>query len=93
MRSHAGNITVPTYQQLLGADVVIADAPTYNPDAFYELGVRRALKPRTTITIAEDKLVVSFDVGQIAMQIDRGEVVVTEAGIAAVLNFPTHSGS
>ncbi len=79
---HAGNINVPMYQQLLNADVVIADVSTYNPNAFYELGVRHALKPYTTITIAEDKLVFPFDVGQIAIRtyhhlgegIDFGEV-------------------
>ena len=79
---HAGNINVPMYQQLLTADVVIADVSTYNPNAFYELGVRHALKPYTTITIAEDKLVFPFDVGQIAIRtyhhlgegIDFGEV-------------------
>ncbi len=70
------------YKQLLNADVVIADVSTYNPNAFYELGVRHALKPYTTITIAEDKLVFPFDVGQIAIRtyhhlgegIDFGEV-------------------
>lgn len=79
---HAGNINVPMYQQLLTVDVVIADVSTYNPNAFYELGVRHALKPYTTITITEDKLVFPFDVGQIAIRkyhhlgegIDFGEV-------------------
>lgn len=79
---HAGNINVPMYQQLLNAEVVIADVSTYNPNAFYELGVRHALKPYTTITVAEDKLVFPFDVGQIAIRkyqhlgdgIDFGEV-------------------
>jgi MAP3K TRAFs-binding domain len=79
---HSGNINVPMYQQLLNADVVIADVSTYNPNAFYELGVRHALKPYTTITIAEDKLVFPFDVGQIVIRkyhhlgegIDFGEV-------------------
>ncbi len=65
---HAGNINVPMYQQLLNADVVIADVSTYNPNAFYELGVRHALKPFTTITIAEDKLLFPFDIGQIAIR-------------------------
>jgi hypothetical protein len=79
---HSGNINVPMYQQLLNADVVVADVSTYNPNAFYELGVRHALKPFTTITIAEDKLVFPFDVGQVAIRtyhhlgegIDFGEV-------------------
>jgi hypothetical protein len=79
---HSGNINVPMYQQLLIADIVIADVSTYNPNAFYELGVRHALRPYTTITIAEDKLVFPFDVGQLAIRtyhhlgegIDFGEV-------------------
>src|SRR5580692_4057931 len=79
---HSGNINIPMYQQLLTADVVVADVSTYNPNAFYELGVRHALKPYTTITIAEDKLVFPFDVGQVAIRtyhhlgegIDFGEV-------------------
>ncbi len=65
---HSGNINVPMYEQLLNADVVVADVSTYNENAFYELGVRHALKPYTTITIAEDKLVFPFDIGQIAIR-------------------------
>lgn len=65
---HAGNINVPMYEQLLDADIVVADVSTYNENAFYELGVRHALKPYTTITIAEDKLVFPFDIGQIAIR-------------------------
>jgi hypothetical protein len=59
---HAGVIDVPMFQQLLGADVVIADLSTCNPNAFYELGVRHALRPFTTIVISEDKLKYPFDV-------------------------------
>jgi len=90
---HSGNINVPMYQQLLNADVVIADVSTYNPNAFYELGVRHALKPYTTITIAEDKLVFPFDVGQIAIRtyhhlgegIDFGEVQRMRAELEAAV--------
>ena len=79
---HAGNINVPMYEQLLKADVVVADVSTYNLNAFYELGVRHALRPYTTIVISEDGLTFPFDVGQIAIRkyhhlgegIDFGEV-------------------
>jgi hypothetical protein len=37
---HSGTIDVPMFEQLLTADVVIADVSTSNPNAFYELGVR-----------------------------------------------------
>jgi tetratricopeptide (TPR) repeat protein len=65
---HAGNINVPMYERLLNADVVVADVSTYNCNAFYELGVRHALRPYTTIIISEDGMTFPFDVGQIAIR-------------------------
>src|SRR4051812_18651808 len=50
---HSGLIDVPMYELLLEADIVIADLSTANPNAIYELGVRHALRPRTTIIMAE----------------------------------------
>jgi tetratricopeptide (TPR) repeat protein len=61
-------IDVPTYEYLLTADVVIADLSTYNPNAFYELGVRHGLRPFSTIIIAEDSLNYPFDVSLIAIR-------------------------
>src|SRR5215468_4355531 len=51
---HSGLIDVPMYEQLLNANVVVADLSTSNKNAFYELGVRHALRPYTTVVIAED---------------------------------------
>ena len=65
---HAGVIDVPMYKQLLNADVVIADLSTYNPNAFYELGVRHALRPFTTIVISETQLKYPFDVNHTAIR-------------------------
>ena len=67
---HSGLIDVPMYEQLLNADVVIADLSTANRNAFYELGVRHALRPRTTIIIAEDgiKPPFPFDLNHIAIR-------------------------
>jgi hypothetical protein len=59
---HSGAIDVPMYEHLMNADVVIADLSTYNPNAFYELGVRHALRPFTTIAISEKELKQPFDV-------------------------------
>ena len=59
---HSGVIDVPMFRQILTADVVVADLSTLNPNAFYELGVRHALRPYTTIVIAESKLKYPFDV-------------------------------
>jgi hypothetical protein len=58
---HSGIIDVPMYENLLKSDIVIADLSTLNANALYELGVRHALKPSTTIVIAENQLQYPFD--------------------------------
>lgn len=63
---HAGVIDIPMYDWLLRADLVVADLSTLNPNAFFELGVRYALKPRTTIVIAESEFKNPFDTNHIA---------------------------
>lgn len=66
---HSGLIDVPMYEQLLNADVVVADLSTSNKNAFYELGVRHALKPYTTIVISEDGAkTFPFDVNHVAIR-------------------------
>lgn len=66
---HSGLIDVPMYDQLLNADVVVADLSTSNKNAFYELGIRHALRPFTTIIIAEDGFkIFPFDVNHIAIR-------------------------
>jgi hypothetical protein len=47
----AGNIRIDMFQQLLIADVVVADITTNNPNAFYELGIRHALQEKRTFLI------------------------------------------
>jgi hypothetical protein len=58
---HSGNIDVPMYEWILNADIVVADISTLNPNALYELGVRHALRPNSTIVISEDKTKYPFD--------------------------------
>ena len=62
---HSGSIDFYMYEQLLNADIVITDLSTANVNAFYELGIRHALRPRTTIVISEDKLSYPFDLNHI----------------------------
>jgi hypothetical protein len=67
--AHSGVIDVPMYEQLLNADVVVADLSTSNKNAFYELGVRHALQPYTTIIICEDGIKsFPFDVNHVAIR-------------------------
>jgi hypothetical protein len=80
---HSGPIDVPMYEQLLNADVIVADLSTSNKNAYYELGVRHALRPYTTVVICEDGIkTFPFDVNHVLIQqyhhmgegIDYGEV-------------------
>jgi hypothetical protein len=79
---HSGVMDVPMYEQLFNADLVIADLSTSNVNAFFELGVRYALRPRATICIAESGFKNPFDTNHIKFTpyehaggaIDFGEV-------------------
>jgi len=65
---HSGTIDLPMYQQLLQADLVIADLSTYNVNAAFELGVRYGLRPYATIVVAEEGFKNPFDVGHIVIR-------------------------
>ena len=60
-----GNIIRNILDSLYTADVVIADLTDRNPNVFYELGVRHALK-NATILIAQDIEHVPFDLNHYA---------------------------
>lgn len=63
---HSGVIDKPMYEKLLNADLVIADISTANPNAIYELGVRHALRPSTTILMKEVDGKFHFDLNHLA---------------------------
>lgn len=65
---HSGIIDKPMYELLLNADVVVADVSTSNANAIYELGVRHALRPYTTIVIAEKNFKFPFDIGHLLIR-------------------------
>ncbi|HEX8335729.1 MAG TPA: TRAFs-binding domain-containing protein [Pyrinomonadaceae bacterium] len=65
---HSGTIDKPMYELLHEADVVIADLSTSNANAIYELGVRHALRPHTTIVMAEKQFKFPFDIGHLLIR-------------------------
>lgn len=65
---HSGTIDVPMYERLLNADLVIADLSTYNVNAAFELGVRYALRPHTTLVVAEEQFKNPFDMSHIVIR-------------------------
>ncbi len=95
---HSTLIDKPMYENLLEADLVIADLSTSNANAIYELGVRHALRPHATIVIAEEKFAFPFDLNHLSIikyehlgkEIGYQEVMrmrgVLQQKIAAILN-------
>ncbi|MDD3122468.1 MAG: hypothetical protein PHC62_03010 [Candidatus Izemoplasmatales bacterium] len=60
------------YSLLIHADLVIADISTLNPNALYELGIRHAARPYSTIVIGEDGLFTNplpFDINHTSIHI------------------------
>jgi tetratricopeptide (TPR) repeat protein len=57
-----GIIHKPMYERLLLAEIVIADLTLANANVFYELGIRHAARPRSTILIFAKKSRLPFDV-------------------------------
>lgn len=84
----SGVIDKKMYENILKADFVVADISTLNPNAIYELGVRHALKPNTTIVIAEDKLKIPFDVNSIFIHMYKH--LEDDIGFSEVQRFRDH---
>lgn len=64
---HSGSLDIPLYKELIEADVVIADLSTSNVNTFYQLGIRHALRPSTTIIIAENQMRYPFDLNHVSV--------------------------
>lgn len=60
-----GIIHVAMFARLLLAEFVVADLTIANPNVFYELGIRHAAKPFTTVPIFATTQALPFDVGLI----------------------------
>ena len=58
----AGDIRTDMFQELLMADLVVADLSIDNPNVWYELGVRHALRARGVISIRCRRDYMPFDV-------------------------------
>jgi hypothetical protein len=59
-----GSINKSVIQHIYNADLVIADLTDLNPNVFYELGVRHALR-NGTILVALEGTKLPFDVGDL----------------------------
>src|SRR5690606_30538485 len=70
-----GSIHKTMYEKIILCEFCIADLTNLNPNAYYELGMRYAVKPSTTIPIiASSHFPLPFDVGPdrtFAYQVDK----------------------
>lgn len=57
----AGDIRTDMFQELLIADLVVADLTLDNPNVWYELGVRHALRARGVVLICDGRVTTAFD--------------------------------
>jgi len=57
-----GLIHKPMFQRLLRCEFAIADLTAANPNVLYELGVRHACRPRSTLTLFAGSSALPFDV-------------------------------
>jgi tetratricopeptide (TPR) repeat protein len=56
-----GNNHKPMFERLLLCEFAVADLTTGNPNVYYELGVRHAARPSTTVAIFADQQRLAFD--------------------------------
>jgi tetratricopeptide (TPR) repeat protein len=57
----AGDIRTDMFQELLIADLVVADLSVDNPNVWYELGVRHALRARGVVLVCGGQVTTAFD--------------------------------
>jgi len=57
----AGDIITDMFQELLVADLVVADLTLDNPNVWYELGVRHALRARGVVIVSGGHVTSAFD--------------------------------
>lgn len=57
----AGDIRTDMFQELLVADLVVADLTIENPNVWYELGVRHALRARGVVLVCGGRTPTAFD--------------------------------
>ena len=60
--TRAGEIRTDMFQELLLADLVVVDLSIDNPNVWYELGVRHAMRSRGVIQIKSTRDYMPFDV-------------------------------
>jgi hypothetical protein len=83
-----GTIHKPMFERLLLCDYAIADITGANPNVYYELGIRHAVKPRSTVIVFAEGTILPFDVAPLRglpYRIDANGLPVDPASAAAAI--------
>ena len=86
-KNKTGSIDALMFQWILRSDIVIADISTLNTNVIYELGIRHALRPYSTIIISEESIMqdLPFDIDHTIIHQYRH--LETEIGYGEVKRF------
>jgi tetratricopeptide (TPR) repeat protein len=83
-----GTIHKPMFERLMLCHYAVADITGANPNVFYELGIRHAMRPRSTVIVFGEGTVLPFDIALvrgIAYKTDgAGEPVDVETTLAQI---------
>jgi hypothetical protein len=83
-----GTIHKPMFERLMLCHYAVADITGANPNVFYELGIRHALRPRSTVILFREGTVLPFDIvlvrGIAYKAAGGGEPVEAETTIKAI---------
>lgn len=83
-----GTIHKPMFERLMLCHYAVADITGANPNVFYELGIRHAMRPRSTVIVFGEGTVLPFDIALvrgIAYKTDgAGEPVNVEATLGQI---------
>src|SRR5580692_7871096 len=83
-----GTIHKPMFERLMLCHYAVADITGANPNVFYELGIRHALRPASTVVLFVEGMVIPFDIALvrgIAYRTDgAGEPVDLQAPMQAI---------
>ena len=83
-----GTIHKPMFERLMLCHYAVADITGANPNVFYELGIRHAIRPRSTVIVFSEGTVLPFDIALvrgIAYKTDgTGEPITPSVTIEAI---------
>ena len=61
-----GTIHKPMFERLMLCDYAVADITGANPNVYYELGIRHAMRPRSTVILFAEGTTLPFDIALLA---------------------------